>query len=426
MLEEQSPEQPGDEALRAEADYCEEQQRRVDESKSAALIVAPKTQSAPVPTTAAQAKIDAIAALTNTAYARASELKLTAEESAALQADFPDEAFRTGAAGKENLIYLEHAVLRERLNQVLGLGQWAVIPRARWAEDFDYWDKESRIYQKASRVYVEAMFLVRGCFVTETIGDQVYYPKNQSMNYGDAVEAATSEALRRCAKAFGVGLQAWRKDFQEGWWQRRRAQQKSPATASQAQSRHQAPAAAPAPARTDPGAKAPDPSARRDRMIKLIDQELGADGSSLAWEFFEAIGAILPVEGLEDVPISFVPASHEQMAALLKAIDEFAAGAEARLPYPKNPTPAPAGKKSAKPQADSQEEEAWRSFPMPWGANAGIRLGDLDKKYLFGLWANYTVETEYKGKPKKPETIAKDREFRAMLDLAGKHYEFKK
>ena len=48
------------------------------------------------------------------------------------------------------------------------------------------------------------------------------------------------------------------------------------------------------------------------------------------------------------------------------------------------------------------------------------------KNYLFGLWANYTVETEYKGKSKKPETIAKDKTFREMLDLAGAHYEFTK
>jgi hypothetical protein len=63
---------------------------------------------------------------------------------------------------------------------------------------------------------------------------------------------------------------------------------------------------------------------------------------------------------------------------------------------------------------------------MPFGKNAGIALEDLEKNYLYGLWANYTVETEYKGKPKKPETIEKDTQFRLMLDLAGKHYEFTK
>jgi hypothetical protein len=71
-----------------------------------------------------------------------------------------------------------------------------------------------------------------------------------------------------------------------------------------------------------------------------------------------------------------------------------------------------------------REEEPWRTFPMPWGKKAGVQLGKLDKKYLFGLWANYEVETEYNGKPKSAEQIAKDRTFRTMLDDAGEHYEF--
>ena len=73
-----------------------------------------------------------------------------------------------------------------------------------------------------------------------------------------------------------------------------------------------------------------------------------------------------------------------------------------------------------------QEGEAWREFPMPFGKNAGTKLEDLDKKYLYGLWANYEVETEYNGNAKKPETIEKDKLFRSMLDDAGVHYEFEK
>src|SRR6185369_3356162 len=88
------------------------------------------------PITPAQAKIDAVANLTMKAYERASTLQLTPEEIAGLKADFPDEAFKPGAGGKEHLIYIEHAFLRDRLTEVLGLGQWAIVPRNRWAEDF--------------------------------------------------------------------------------------------------------------------------------------------------------------------------------------------------------------------------------------------------------------------------------------------------
>lgn len=171
-----------------------------------------------LPMTAAQAKVEAVANLTMKAYERAGTLELKPEEIQALQASFPDEAFKPGAAGKEHLIYIEHAFLRDRLNEVIGPGQWALIPRSRWAEDF-----VTMKGQPASRVYVEAMLVVRGAFVSEAVGEMEYYPKNASQNYGDAVEGAKTAALRRCCKEFGIGLQAWKKDFCEGWWQRRRS-----------------------------------------------------------------------------------------------------------------------------------------------------------------------------------------------------------
>ena len=69
-------------------------------------------------------------------------------------------------------------------------------------------------------------------------------------------------------------------------------------------------------------------------------------------------------------------------------------------------------------------DETWRTFVVPWGKNAGKALDKLPKNTLFGFWANFEVETEYNGKPKKPETVAKDRAFRAALDQAGIHYNF--
>jgi hypothetical protein len=179
----------------------------------------------PAATTPAQAKVDAIAALTMKAYARASTLKLEKKEVEALQADFPDDAFRKGAGGDDTLIYIEHAHLRERLNQVFSPGQWSVVPRNRWAEEFT-----TAKGDPACRLYVEAMLLVRGAFVAEAVGDMVYYPKNDRTNYGDAVEGAKSSALRRCAKELGVGLQVWKKEFCEGWMKRNGVKQRAAVT----------------------------------------------------------------------------------------------------------------------------------------------------------------------------------------------------
>lgn len=184
---------------------------------------------APSPTTAAQAKTDAIATLTLSAYQKASQLALSDEEVKALLADFPDDAFKPGAAGKEHLLYIEHAHLRDRLNSVFRPGQWAIVPRSRWAEQFR--TKPSRDNTEgleASRVYVEAMLCIRGCFAAEAVGEMEYYPHNAGQNYGDAVEGAKTAALRRCAKELGIGLQAWKKDWCDGWWARKRANSRPP------------------------------------------------------------------------------------------------------------------------------------------------------------------------------------------------------
>lgn len=191
----------------------------IDPADHAVVLRNPETpiQEKALPVTAAQAKVEAVAQLTMTAYAKASQLVLTPEECEKLQSDFPDDAFRSGAGGKENLIYIEHAHLRDRLNQVFGPGQWAIVPRNRWSEDFTTQGNKPGV-----RIYVEAMLCIRGCFVAEAVGDMEYYPHNAGTNYGDCVEGAKSGCLRRCAKELGIGLQAWKKDWCDGWWKRKR------------------------------------------------------------------------------------------------------------------------------------------------------------------------------------------------------------
>jgi hypothetical protein len=342
------------------------------------------TPSQPIqPATAAQAKVDAVASLTMSAYAKASTLNLTSEEIEKLQAEFPDEAFKAGASGKEHLIYIEHAYLRDRLNQVFGPGQWAIIPRNRWAEDF-----RTAKNVEASRVYVEAMLLIRGCFVAEAVGDMVYYKNNDSQNYGDAVEGAKTAALRRCAKELGIGLQAWKKDFCEGWWQRKRGGKPAPQKA-------------PPPTRPAATTKQATQSTGATEAHKRVFLQRIEPVKDAARALFITWGWITTERGLDAIPLEKVPATKEQFDSLMADIQAFMDG-------------------------PSESEEAWRDFVMPFGKDKGTTLGELNKKTLFGWWANYEVETEYNGKPKKPETIAKDQEFRDMLDAAGEHHEFTK
>jgi outer membrane biosynthesis protein TonB len=183
----------------------------------------------------------------------------------------------------------------------------------------------------------------------------------------------------------------------------------------------------------------------RDWMIRQLD---GAE--DIALEYFrnlEKPAVLLENEQLKDVPFEWVPMSREQMKLLDKALRAFANGDPPVHPYPPNPIkeeekqrrvaaakPKPAPAPAAKPVEVPRDENCdpnspsapWRSFPFPFGKSAGRKLADVDKKYLFGFWANYKVEETFNGKPRRPETIAKDTRFRQMLDEAGKHYEFGK
>ncbi len=205
------------------SDYADEGDpvRPTEAASSAVIPAAPSEQFDR--TKISRAKNDAVSKLMETSYAKAGQLQLTKEESDALLAEFPDTAFRPGAAGKESLIYIEHADLRDRLTAVLGLGQWTLVTVRSWEETFEhtkYVNNQPKLVQ-GIKVYTETALIVRGCFVGNAVGDMDYYPDNLQANYGDAFEGAKTAAFRRCAKEFGIGLQAWRKNWTEGWWSRR-------------------------------------------------------------------------------------------------------------------------------------------------------------------------------------------------------------
>jgi hypothetical protein len=155
----------------------------------------------------------------------------------------------------------------------------------------------------------------------------------------------------------------------------------------------------------------------------------------MATQFCMELGWIMPNEGMKDLPLRFIPVSKQQLASFRECLGLWVKDGKINNPYlPNAYDKEPDVPHATQPEHDDgsvdyvppEEADAWRQFPMPFGKNAGVNLEDLEKPYLYGLWRNYTVEKEYKGKPKKPETIAKDQTFRDMLDLAGKHYEFTK
>lgn len=359
------------------------------------------------------------------AYQKASTLELTDVEISALMAPFPDEAVEIRP--HDGLIYLPHILISDRLNKVFSPGKWALVCRRHWLD--------------GNTMYGEYVLLIRGCYVGESVGGHPYQPNNPKTNYSDTLESTAAEALRRIAgKRLSCGSQVWHPEYARNWVARyghqvngkwaRKPTVVAPATKPQPP----APAKQEAPKPEAEVAKCPTEATRKWFMLQMAP--LMGTNSGIVLEYFQKVGQLLPTEKLEDLPLRFLPASKEQLKLLFSAIAGFEAGDEAKAAFPphQEQTKPPVNVARNEPEEsfddvepnDGEPDEPWRRFPMPFGKSAGVALEDLSKNYLFGLWANYKVETEYNGKPKKPETIAKDTEFRKMLDQAGQHYQFEK
>ena len=150
--------------------------------------------------------------LLSKAYQKASLLKLKREEWVLLTEEFPDEAIEVRTEYKRELIYISHADLRERFLKVFHPGEMALIRTG-----------EPMLRPDTNEVVVTLVMLIRGHFVAEATGRARYFPNNAAGSYADSVESAKSDAFRKCAKEFGVGLQAWRKSFQRAFMDRHAA-----------------------------------------------------------------------------------------------------------------------------------------------------------------------------------------------------------
>lgn len=398
---------------------------------SQALVVAPQL---PVEQhqsiTPAQARVEAVANVLHKAYEKASTLQLTPEEVQKLKADFPHDAFKLGAGGNDRLIYIEHAYLRDRFDEVIGMGQWALVrSRPHWGEEF-----VTKQGQKAVRIYADCALLIRGCLVSEAIGEMVYYPNNAIQSYGDAAEGSETAAFRRCAKKIGVGLQAWKKDFCAEWMNSEQNVKVYPVHV-----------------KVEKPSLKPKATPKFDEWLeacrrKLLD--LCKPVLISAWQYAVKEGWILDTERLDAVTATkmfpgfasgSVEASKEEMT---KRKEEIMAGIQAVADGERDEelmnkfTAAyvdydPTELEQTKPEQPEEkiqvprdkeplpEDNWWRAVEIHFGRNEGTALGDMEKNTLYGWWANWQPK-EYKG-----QISAKDKELREALDAAGEHYQFK-
>ena len=166
----------------------------------------------PAPPDAKQLRVTHVGALLEKAYPKASTLKLKKEEWQALRAEFPDEAIEVRSEGGFEMYYIEHAELRELFLSVFPPGEISEIVRSH------------RTRADTNEVLVDLVLLIRGYYAAEAVATVKYYPNSPRANFGDSLESAQSEAFRRCAKHFGVGLQVWRSAWQEAYKLRRSKQ----------------------------------------------------------------------------------------------------------------------------------------------------------------------------------------------------------
>lgn len=382
------------------------------------------------------------------AYGHAGTLKITPEETKALKADFPDECFVTGAAGKDNLIYLDPKALRDRLDEVLGMGSWSLVPIRTWNEEY----KVST--GPAIRVYRECVLIIRGVFITQATGDMTYYPNNQSTNYGDAYQGSESHALRRCLKNFGVGLQAYSKPFQAGWFERRK-NSGHPATVPS----DPPPAAAPpptAPPATPRKRKPLEMPTANTRAAALSRLEATEDGPARATlhGYLVALGWIEADKPVEQWPLRFVPMSPDELESIKVGMASYSLNAQTPgykvvMPYQphgldqapldaKPVTPAPAQAQPPAPEPPSPPEPelvpakpGWRDFVIPFGKTMkGKKLAELPKDQVAEFAANFTVKEfveDAKGVKNfyAPEVVASQKAFREALDQAAAEFKGK-
>lgn len=172
-----------------------------------AKVDRPDTATAPIqpasPPDAKALRTGHIGKLLGIAYEGASTLKLNKQEQKDLRADFPDEAVEIRP--HDGIIYISHMALRERLWDVFGPTNVAEICRERF------------IRSDTNEVAVDLVLMIRGVFIAEGVGTAKYYPNNPKASFGDTVEAAWSDAIRRCCKKFGVGTQVWRPQYVRDW-----------------------------------------------------------------------------------------------------------------------------------------------------------------------------------------------------------------
>lgn len=147
-------------------------------------------------------------------YRGAGMTPISKEDARALATVFKDEEhdIKTTEAGE---VYVGQVHVRRRLNDIIGPGQWAMVPVPDANGNVYFREQPDDGGKKGTVVCMRGRLYIRGNFISEAVGEQTL--QSARMTYASACEAAKSDALTRCSKDLSVGWECWDKRWCEEW-----------------------------------------------------------------------------------------------------------------------------------------------------------------------------------------------------------------
>lgn len=130
---------------------------------------------------------------------------LTKEQERILYAPVSDDEVEIREDG---LVYLSWTFYASRLRKAFGL-RWSLLPAGEIVRTKNS-DGKPVLYQGY-------YLFIDGKFITYVVGEHTEQRTGSTMSYGETVESAYSNALMRCCKHLGIGLEMWNPAYVERW-----------------------------------------------------------------------------------------------------------------------------------------------------------------------------------------------------------------
>ena len=157
-----------------------------------------------------QAELVEIGTIAPEIFTGISTLDIPKETSDKLTASVPLDGIEIKPTGQ---IYLCHIQYRRMLNDAFGMGNWALRPLGGFQKTVKTKRKGEQNEEDTIIVCREYALYIRGKYASSAIGEQEYIESNDMMSASDACEGTESNAIMRCCKKLGMGLEMWDKKF---------------------------------------------------------------------------------------------------------------------------------------------------------------------------------------------------------------------